>query len=259
MPQRTIRYRDIASELRGRIEAGDFSAGRVLPSESELSKEFGASRVTIRRSLELLREEGLVSSRQGFGWFVAVDRLQQSLGRLGTIEAQLARSNRNSEREVLGFAFLPASAHVAAVLGKGTVLEVTRRNLANGEPFARVTVWCPERLGADLSRQDVEQHTFYELLDDHIGGAQQTIAAGAASADDSEVLQIPEGSPVLLCRRTTSDNAGSAILFSEHVFPAHLTEFVVDLPKAASSMSPNGLRLVDGGQHHYEPRSASNS
>lgn len=232
--------------MRERIDAGEFSAGRVLPSESELSKTFDASRVTIRRALEQLRDEGLVASKQGFGWFVSVDRLQQSLGRLGTIEAQLASSSRSSEREVLGFAFVDAPEEVAAVLGDGAVLEVRRRNLSDGEPFARVTVWCPERWGAHLSREDVERSTFYELLGSRIAGARQTIAAGASSDDDADVLGIPVGSPVLKCRRITSDIDGSAILFSEHVFPAHLTEFVVDLPNVASSMAPSGLRLVEG-------------
>ena len=38
---------------------------------------------------------------------------------------------------------------------------------------------------------------------------------------------------------------GEPVLVSEHLFPAHRTEFVVDLPLAEPSMSPSGLRLVD--------------
>lgn len=248
MAERTIRYRVIADALRRRIDDGEFSAGRVLPSESELSTTYDASRVTIRRALESLRDEGLVASRQGFGWFVSVDRLQQTLGRLGTVEAQLADSERVPAREVLGFAYVAAPPLAAEVLGEGTVLEVRRRNLADGEPFARITVWCPEDIGAPWSRNVVEQRTFHELLGDRIGGATQTIAAAAASADDAALLEIPEGSPVLVCRRITASVDGRPILFSEHVFPGHLTEFVVDLPRVATSMSPSGLRLVEGGR-----------
>ena len=68
---RAIRYREIAEDLRQRVGRGDLAAGSLLPSESELSAEYAASRITIRKALELLREEGLVDSRQGFGWFVA--------------------------------------------------------------------------------------------------------------------------------------------------------------------------------------------
>ena len=53
------------------MQDGTYGAGRLLPSESELGSEFDASRVTIRRALETLRDDGLVDARQGFGWFVA--------------------------------------------------------------------------------------------------------------------------------------------------------------------------------------------
>ena len=241
---REIRYQVIAEDLRRRVALGEFAAGRLLPSESELSGSYAASRITIRRALEVLREEGLVDSRQGFGWFAAVDPLRQSLGRLGTIEAQLAASGVRSERRVLDFGFVPAPARARQVLGAETVLEVRRLNLADGEPFARVTVWCPDDLGAPISRDDVERSSFYELLEVPLGGAVQTIGAALASVDDAGLLEVPVGSPVLRCERTTSTPEGRPVLLSEHVFPAHRTEFVVDLPSADQSIAPSGLRLL---------------
>jgi GntR family transcriptional regulator len=242
---RVIRYRAIADDLRRRVTAGEFAAGRTLPSEAELSTSYEASRVTIRKALELLRDEGLVDARQGFGWFAAVDPLRQSLGRMGTIEAQLAASGVRSERRILSFGFVAAPPRVREVLGSATVLEVRRVNLADGEPFALVTVWCPEDLGAHLSRAEVERAPFYELLDIPFGGAVQTIGAALIDEGDAALLEVPVGSPVLRCERTTSDRAGRAVLLSEHVFPAHRTEFVVDLPLAEPSIAPSGLRLVD--------------
>jgi GntR family transcriptional regulator len=242
---REIRYRTIADDLRQRVAAGEFAAGRLLPSESELSASYAASRITVRKALELLRDEGLVDARQGFGWFAAVDPLRQSLGRLGTIEAQLAASGVRSERRVLDFGFVTAPPHVQQVLGAATVLEVRRLNLADGDPFARVTVWCPDDLGATLSRADVERAPFYELLDVPLGGAVQTIGAAVASATDAALLEVPVGSPVLRCERTTSTPDGRPVLLSEHVFPAYRTEFVVDLPLAEPSIAPSGLRLVE--------------
>ena len=242
---RPVRYLAIADQLRDRVAQGEFAAGRLLPSESELSAAYDASRVTVRKALEALREEGLVDARQGFGWFVAADPLRQSLGRLGTIEAQLASSGLSPERRVLDFEFVPAPRWVAAELGKGTVLRVRRLNLADGEPFARVTVWCPERLGSALSRDEVERSPFYELLPVEFGGATQTIGAAAASVEDAAVLAIPAGSPVLVCRRVTTSVDGEPVLISEHVFPAHRTEFVVDLPHTERSIAPTGMRLVE--------------
>ena len=242
---RPVRYLAIADDLRERVGRGEFGAGRLLPSEAELSAAYDASRVTVRKALEALRDEGLVDARQGFGWFVAADPLRQSLGRLGTIESQLVASGLTPERRVLEFGFVPAPVWVERELGPGTVLQVRRVNLADGEPFARVTVWCPETLGSSLSRDEVERSPFYELLPIELGGATQTIAAGAASAADASVLDVPAGSPVLVCRRVTTSVDGKPVLVSEHVFPAHRTEFVVDLPHSEPSIAPTGMRLVE--------------
>jgi GntR family transcriptional regulator len=130
-------------------------------------------------------------------------------------------------------------------LGVETVLRVRRLNLADGQPFALVTVWCPERYGAELSRADVERAPFYELLGVALGGASQTIGAAAASAGQAELLGVPVDSPVLRCERVTRSVDDEAVLVSEHVFPAHLTEFVVDLPHVEASIAPSGLRLVE--------------
>jgi len=201
--------------------------------------------VTVRRALEVLRDEGLLDARQGFGWFVASDLLRQRLGRLSTIEDQLSASGITAERRILEFAFVVAEPRTKRVLGVDQVLRVRRLNLADGEPFARVTVWCPAELGDRLSRSDVERSPFYELLPVPLGGATQTIGAASASAADARLLGIPTGAPVLRCERITTDSDGRPVLLSEHVFPAHRTEFVVDLPQAERSIAPSGLRLVE--------------
>jgi len=240
---RHIRYQEIAEELRQM--AGESPAGSVLPSEAEMSRQFDASRVTIRRALELVRDEGLIAARQGFGWFVATEPVQQSLQSLGTIESEVEGVGKLSERKIEEFAYEPAPARVQRVLDVDQVLRVKRVNLADGEPFAVVTVWCPAELGANLSRRDVERRPFYELLDVELRGATQTIAADLVDADDAALLGVPIGSPVLRCQRTTTDRHGDPVLVSEHVFPAHRTEFVVDLPQAEPSMTPSGLRIVE--------------
>jgi GntR family transcriptional regulator len=149
---REIRYVTIAEDLRRQVTGGELVAGSVLPSEAELSGSYGVSRVTIRKALEVLREEGLIDARQGFGWFVPVDRVRRSLGTLSTIEADLAAQGRQPLRKVLSFRFTDEE------------LEVVRVNLADGQPFALVTVWCPAELGRHLSQDDLERSTFYDLL-----------------------------------------------------------------------------------------------
>jgi len=240
---RRIRYQEIAGELRELAQ--NAAPGSVLPSEAEMSSQFAASRVTVRRALEMVRDEGLIAARQGFGWFVATEPVPQTLGSLATIESHVEGVGRLSERKIEEFAFEAPPTRVGQLLGVEQVLRVKRVNLADGVPFAVVTVWCPADLGAELSRRDVERRPFYELLDIKLRGATQTIGADLAGEVDAHLLGVPVGSPVLRCERVTTAVTGEAVLVSEHLFPAHRTEFVVDLPQAEPSITPSGVRIVD--------------
>lgn len=242
---RTIRYKVIADDLRRRIRDSEFDRAGVLPSEAALSTEYAASRVTVRRALEVLRLEGLVESRQGFGWMVVGEPLRQELHHLGTMEAQLSAAGIRSERRILSFGFVAAPSRVRDLLGERTVLEVARLNLADGVPIGRVTVWCPEELGATLSRDDVERASFLEQLPVVLGGATQMIGAELVDEGDAELLGVPVGSPVLVAERITRNDAGRPVLVSQHVFPAHRMRFAVELPVDDGLMQPAGMRLVD--------------
>ena len=245
---RKVIYLEIAESLRRMIESGEYSAGNVLPSEATLGKTHGASRVTIRKALEVLRSDGLVESRQGFGWMVAAEPIPQSLDELESIERQLSKSGRTPEREILDFKFVDAPAAVADVLGP-RVLEVARVNRADGQPFGLVVVWCREDLGIDLSRSQVTRSSFYDVLPVVTSRATQTIGAELMSEIDAERLNVPPFSAALVVKRTTFADDGNPILMSEHRFPGHLTEFVAELSRAQAdeSNAAAGLRLVEEG------------
>jgi len=228
-----MRYIDVAAELRSAIGSGLVGA---LPSEAELGERHHVSRVTVRRALEILRDEGLVESRRGSGWFVVSDPIRQSLGRVTTIEAALEAAGARPDRRVLEFAFEAAPADVAKPLGLAAdaeVLRVVRLNLADDEPFALVTVWLPAALGASVSRADVERKTFSDLLPLHgvePGRVVQTITATAADQLEARRLGVHAGDPLLACRRVTYDRSHAAVMVSEHRYPARSTALEVEFP-----------------------------
>jgi GntR family transcriptional regulator len=128
------------------------------------------------------------------------------------------------------------------------VLRVRRLTLADGVPFALVTVWLPAALGAQLSRDDAQRAPFYELLAARgtaLGSATQLIGADIADADDVRLLGVAPGAAVLACRRVTLARDGTPVVASEHRYPAHRTTFEIDFPCAEPSSEAAGLRLVD--------------
>ena len=221
--------------------AGEFAPGRLLPSEAELSQTYGASRVTVRRALEVLRDEGLVDSRQGFGWFVSADPVRQSLGRLGTIESQLlaegVRSERAHPRLPLPGRARPGARAAGHRHGAARPAAQPGRRRARS-PWSRCG--ARERYGARAvtrRRRAVRPSTSCSTCE--LGGAVQTIGArgrlgprrrAAGGARRAHRCCAASGSP----RPSTA----RSVLVSEHTFPAHLTEFVVDLPHAEASIAP---------------------
>ena len=97
----------VAAELRQMIAGGMIEPGRLLPSESELAKEYRASRVTIRRALAELKQEGILDSRQGFGWYVVGSPLRQSLRDMTTIERQIRDVGREPSRDLVSLRSSP--------------------------------------------------------------------------------------------------------------------------------------------------------
>src|SRR5215212_3133428 len=211
---RALRYADLADDLRRRIASGELRPGRLLPSEAQLASDHDVSRVTVRKALAPLRDAGLVASRQGFGWYVTPTPVPHPLDGLRTIEANVIAAGQATERRILGFGFVPAPARAREVLGVDSVLEIRRVNLADGEAFARVTVWVPDVLATDLLRAAVERQSLYELLPVTLAGATQVIGAVAASREDADLLGLPVGSPLLRAERTTRSTTGEAVLLS---------------------------------------------
>jgi GntR family transcriptional regulator len=229
-----MRYLDLADALRARIAAGDLGPGGALASEGELGRAYGTSRVTVRRALDVLRREGLVRSRRGAGWFAAVDPVRQPLGRVTTVEAAVEAAGATPSRQILSFGFVEGDAAAAAALGRGPgaeLLRVERLNLADGEPFALVTVWVGADVGAELSRADVERAPFYDLLPVRgveLTAAHQTITADVADANTARLLDVEPGDPLLFVRRVTHDATGTPVLYSEHRYPAARTTFDIE-------------------------------
>ena len=83
------RHEQISDWLRVQIQEGVYAADAQIPSESQLTERFEVSRITVRRALQTLENEGLIYRRQGLGSFVKDTRVRQGLVRLTAVCATL--------------------------------------------------------------------------------------------------------------------------------------------------------------------------
>ncbi len=106
-------YQQIADELRRNIELAVYQVGDQLPTEVELSKRFDVNRHTLRRAIEILRQEGLVRVDRGRGMFVAAAPISLTIGKRVRYNEMLKAQGLSPTKETLRIAKLPADDPVA--------------------------------------------------------------------------------------------------------------------------------------------------
>ena len=203
-------YLQLTEQLKRAIRAGEFEAGRALPSERVLAERLGLSRMTVRRALEELAAAHLVEQRRGSGTYVLGRRLEQTVDRVQgfTGEAQMLGFKPGSV--LLGIEQVSADEEVARALAleeRVTVLRISRLRTADDEPLAlQVSHLSPPYL--DLSRDLLKSTgSLYETLQTQFGvvptGAKQAISARLPLRQERDMLAISETTPVLALERTT--------------------------------------------------------
>ena len=248
------RFSQIADDLRERIALGEFAGSGSLESEAALGRRYDASRITVRRALEQLREQGLVESRQGSGWFVAGASFHQTLA-LGTFRhasSAVADAGKHLFRRVVDFGYRQAPAALAESLGlpaDGEALHSRSVRSVDGEPLDLVREWVPAALAGRVSRDDATSPGIWETLQrqgHRIASVRQTITAGVASDADAELLQVPAGTPLLLVRRLALAADKSVLALSDHRYLAHRFSLEVEFNgwPVATAAEPPGLRSL---------------
>jgi GntR family transcriptional regulator len=232
-------YRQLFQSLHNQIHRGDYKTGEAIPTEEQLAAMYEVSRVTVRKALQGLVDEGLVVRQPGKGTFVAAGRFEEKQYFLRGF-AELLADNPQQVMEVLSFEALPPSSHVAAQLelpeGK-TVLRIKRRHLVRGEPAALAIIHLPYEIGRLLTTDEVRTTPIYELItrktDRKIERATQRVTAVGATPDIAALLGVGVDAPLLLVSRVTYSTAGTALEYIQLYYPGSKHALVMDLYRDA--------------------------
>ena len=219
-------YRRIADTIESAIRSGALVTGARVPSERELSAEFGVSRMTARGALKALVDQGLVTSVEAKGYFVAESRIDQRLQTLTSFTEDMRRSGRRPSSIVLVARQSAAEGEVAARLGlaEGTpVYHLLRLRQADAIPVALEAAHIPVDLAPGLiEAADFAADSLYATLKRRFGilpvEAEQSFEASAASESDAAILRVAVGAPVLRLTRVSLTAEGRPIEFVQSVY-----------------------------------------
>jgi GntR family transcriptional regulator len=233
-------YRRIYADLKAKIEAGAYSPGDRLPSELELTKLYGVSRITSRQALDLLCSEGLLVRRQGMGSFVAPPRVSQSLVRLTDFIEDMAEAGMNATSTVLRLGEEAAPPGIGKVLGlaeDAVVTRLDRLRLADDVPIALDWTWLPPAFGKLIRGEDLTSRTIYGILEAEYGipvlWGEYTIGACVAGDDQAELLKIAPSDPLLVFRRTSFTTDRKPVYHQRRFYRADRVQYRLGLARTA--------------------------
>ncbi|HXP19672.1 MAG TPA: GntR family transcriptional regulator [Streptosporangiaceae bacterium] len=222
------KYAQVVTEIKRRIERGDYPPGTLLPSEHQLVRDFGVSRPTIVKSLSVLRQDGWIDTQQGRGSFVRgvpalahAERTRPAQDVLELPETELAG-------DLVQAGVKAAPPVVVSLLGlkPGAKAFLRQRLLSHdGEPVELASLWLPLELasGTDLASPELLNESIRTHLRarkkirlDH---ATERITARHPTAEESALLQVAADTPVLGVTVTSYDATKTPIHVVDLVLP----------------------------------------
>jgi GntR family transcriptional regulator len=211
-------YHQIFLQLREEITSGERAFGSRLPTEQELSRQFGVSRITARRALDELAGNHLVERKRRVGTHVTFRSPAKPLqGNIEQALESLLNFGRTTQVKLLDVGKVPARPPIDEALevpADTLVLRVVRVRWLDGQPLGHFISYLPAEVGARMTRAKLKSTPMLTLIEEagvRIGSANQTISATLADATLSASLHVDIGSPILRVSRTVLDVDGRPV------------------------------------------------
>jgi GntR family transcriptional regulator len=225
-------YLQLQRLLREVIDAQVVRPEEALPTERELAEEFAVSRITVRKAIDGLVEDGLVSRRRGAGTFVMAPRVEKSFSKLTSFSQDMISRGRRPHSVWVSKAIGAVTPEEALSLGlsPGSLVYRFHRiryadDLSMALEYATVPAYC-------LPSPDAVTTSLYEALEasGHLPvRALQRLRAVAFPPEQAEALGIEPGSPGLFIERRGFLPDGRAAEYTQSFYRGDAYDVVAEL------------------------------
>lgn len=199
------KYYVVKKSLMERIDNDEFGVGSMIPSERELMAMFDVSRITVRKAVEELEQEGYLYKVQGKGTYVKGDQRSQDLISITSCTQDVIRFGMTPSRKVISNDFIQADKKRQRRLNLAAgenVFCLSRIYYADGEPINYTTAYLPQKFLPGIEKHDFSNESLYDVLEKEYGiqitRAERTIEAINAHDEITEYLDVKEGIPLIL-------------------------------------------------------------
>ena len=228
-------YQQLHRALRQAIANKQLAPDEALPPERDMALDLGVSRITVRKALDALADEGLVTRRHGAGTFVAA-RVEKSFSKLSSFsEDMLARGRfpRSAWLRRSDGAVTPEEAMILGLSPATPVYRFNRIRFADEAPMALEYSTVP---GFCLPSKEAVETSLYEALERHGHRpvrALQRLRAVLFTDEQARLLTVNEGAPGLLIERRGFLRDGRVVEFTQSYYRGDAYDFVAELNDGA--------------------------
>ncbi|HVZ45961.1 MAG TPA: GntR family transcriptional regulator [Ramlibacter sp.] len=236
-------YEQITDMLRHQLTSG-LAKGDQLPTEAELVERFATSRATVRRAMQQLVDEGVLTRRRGKGTFLArpMPKVVHPIDRVMPFMETFKQVGEDVHTKLIHFGWEESPVLPEALNGwDRPVLTFQRLYVSRGVPHAVTSVIVPRRIGRMFSHADVEKNPIYHMLQKKAKvtpvRAEFLVSCRQPTPQLSEVLEMSRSSLLLVLERISRDAEGHPVEYSTHFLRPDVYQLSVaidDLPSRRS-------------------------
>ncbi|MFI3805615.1 GntR family transcriptional regulator [Vagococcus fluvialis] len=234
--KRNSKYYKIYEELKREIVSKEFVENEFLPTEIDLQKRYGVSRITIRSALQLLEADGYIKKVPGLGTIINSNKRTLQLNKLVSFNDEHSTSNTSSI--LVDFREEVAPEVVKHQLELSALEEVyinERIRIVDGERIGFQRVYVPKSY-VELTKEDFNspEVSLYNLFSEKsIMVERATEVIESVIADDvlASHLEVSVGMPLLYIKRITFDDNNRGIEYAQIYYRADRYRYEVQLNK----------------------------
>lgn len=228
-------HNQIFEDILNKIKEGYYEKGTLLPSETKLQQQYGVSRITVRRAIQNLQDEGFVEKLSGKGTIVNSPKKILNLQKLSSFSQDLEFIGGQSSSVLVNFKLIKPNDKIRSKLSvdnNDKVYCIERIRLSGDEKigFHRAYILADH---IDLGEKNFDKNSsLYDMLAKqgiHLSYAEESIEALNPSKEIQKYLDIKENIPILYKERTTFDINNKIIEFVEIYYRGDLYKYKVKL------------------------------
>lgn len=227
-------YLQLRKTIEDAVRSGAVRPGDALPSERDIAAKADVSRVTVRKAVRDLVNDGVLVQRHGSGTFVAArpERVEQSLSRLTSFTDDMARRGKSVRSVWLDRGIHAPSPDEMMALGlsaRDLVTRIDRLRIADDRPLAIERASLSAALLPDPAGVEGSLYACLEREGVHPVRAVQRISAANLGEGDATLLGVPVGAAGLRIERISYLASGRTVEFTRSIYRGDAYDFVAEL------------------------------